>query len=235
VTLEKAYLEFFEPSSSGAKGPVSINGKGRLRFQFNPREMSVQKSAEWKRAASPASKSVASAQFTGSGPRQLSVELFLDATVKTNGNSKNVVEDVETLFACLVPLPKVLHAGKPSPPFVRFGWGKVHLLAFVKSVSAKYTLFRPDGTPIRALCNISLEEVPEDARKQNPTSGSLTPLRSHTIVAGDSLPSLAYAEYGDPTQWRRLAEANDIDDPFAIPVGSKVHVPVAGSAPVGRG
>jgi hypothetical protein len=235
MTLEKAYLEFFEPSSTGAKGPVSINGKSRLSFQFNPREMSVQKSAEWIRVPSPTSPNVAPAQFTGSGPRQLSVELFLDATLKTKDGPKNVVADVETLLACVVPLPKALHAGKPSPPYVRFGWGKVHLLAFVKSVSAKYTLFRLDGTPSRALCTISIEEVPELARRQNPTSGSLTPLRSHTMVAGDSLASLAYSEYGDPAQWRRLAEENDIDDPFAIPAGRKVFVPVAGGAPAERG
>jgi nucleoid-associated protein YgaU len=232
MTLTKAYLEFYEPSSHGEKSPTSVHGKSRLEFQFNPREMSVQKSAEWKRDPAVAAQSAATAAFTGAGPRQLSVELFLDATT-TPDAKRDVVDDVETLLACVVPLPQTLPK-TPSPPFVRFGWGKVHLLAFVKTVSAKYTLFRPDGTPIRALCTVSLEEVPSYQKKQNPTSGSLAPLRSHTMVAGDSLTSLAYAEYGDPTQWRRLAEANAIEDPLGVPSGRRIFVPASGNHSDGR-
>jgi hypothetical protein len=231
MTTVKAYLEFCEPSSSGERGPATVNGRRRLEFQFNPKEMSVQKSADWKRDSTPSAENTSAAQFTGSGARSLSLELFLDATIATD---RNVVGEAETLLACLVPLPKTMHAQKPSPPYVRFGWGQVHLLAFVKSVGVKYSLFRPDGTPIRAACAVTLEEVTVNAEKQNPTSGALRPLRSHTLVAGDSLMSLAYAEYGDPTQWRRLADANGIDDPTATRAGQRLFVPTAGSEAAGR-
>ena len=118
-------------------------------------------------------------EFTGSEPRSLSLEIFLDETDKGGDVSK----DVDTLFACLVPLDTTLSAQKPSPPFVQFGWGTTVLFtAFLKSVNAKYTLFRPTGAPVRAACTISLEEIPSEAGKQNPTSGSLTALRSHTVI-----------------------------------------------------
>ena len=45
------------------------------------------------------------------------------------------------------------------------------------------------GLPIRATCQVTLEELAGDAPKQNPTSGGLVPHRVHQVVAGDSLPA----------------------------------------------
>ena len=96
----------------------------------------------------------------------------------------------------------------------------------IDSLTVQYPLFRPDGTPIRAdgqaladagregrrqAVGRRLEEGPEpdDARRRRP------PL-AHVVRDGDSLPSIAFASYGDPTRWRAIAEANGIDDPLAL-------------------
>ncbi len=85
----------------------------------------------------------------------------------------SVVDRVEKLFRCCVPTEQSLAQKKASPPLVVLHWGKVTSFpAFVTSVQAKYTLFTPDGTPIRATCSVSLEEMPGDPLKQNPTSGA---------------------------------------------------------------
>jgi nucleoid-associated protein YgaU len=42
---------------------------------------------------------------------------------------------------------------------------------------------------------------------------------------GDSLQSVAHNAYGDPTLWRRIAEANGIDDPLSIPRGTVLSIP----------
>jgi nucleoid-associated protein YgaU len=109
---------------------------------------------------------------------------------------------------------------------VRFQWGAVTgFPAHITSVSVKYTLFTPSGTPVRAVCTVQMEEMGGETSGQNPTSGALAARSVHTMVDGDSLPSIAYAEYGDPTLWRVLAEANDIDDPMRLPVGRPLLVP----------
>ena len=107
-------------------------------------------------------------------------------------------------------------------------WGEVtSFAAFVTSVQAKYTLFTAEGTPIRATCNVSIEEMPGDPRKQNPTSGGLALTSVRTVVAGDSLASIAYTEYGDPTMWRPLAAFNGIDDPLRLRLGTTLLLPAA--------
>ena len=105
--------------------------------------------------------------------------------------------------------------------------------AFVTSVQAKYTLFTGEGTPIRATCNVSLEEMPGDPRKQNPTSGGLTLTSVRTVVAGDSLASIAYREYGDPAMWRPLAAVQRHRRPAAA-AARRSRAPARRRRPRGR-
>ena len=115
---------------------------------------------------------------------------------------------------------------KPSPPLVVLHWGTLSSFpAFVTSVSVKFNLFTSGGTPIRAVCSVSMEEMPGEKFRQNPTSGSQEVRRVHRIVAGDSLASLAYAEYGDPNVWRALAAFNQLDDPLRIRTGTVLLLP----------
>lgn len=67
--------------------------------------------------------------------------------------------------------------------------------------------------------------MPDETWRQNPTSGGLTARRAHHMIDGDSLASVAYAEYGDPALWRHVAAYNGIDDPLRIPRGSTLLLP----------
>lgn len=239
--LEKAYLTLLPPmvpglggllagaaaaggtSGTGTGGSGGGGGLGQLTFRFNPKEYSVQKRANWQRAPLPGVAQATIPQFTGAEPRELSLEIFLD---ESESPSKSVVKDVELLFSCCTPTPQSLLMRQPSPPFVIFGWGStMSFVAFVKSVSARYTLFRQDGTPIRAVCNVSLEEIPTPIPRQNPTSGTLVRHRTHVVTAGETLASIAYREYRDPNLWRAIADANDLDDPMRLPSGTRLLLP----------
>ncbi|MGH9281527.1 MAG: LysM peptidoglycan-binding domain-containing protein [Acidimicrobiales bacterium] len=224
--LEKAYLAVVEPPSPATKPPPI--GQDRITFQFNPKEYTIKKTAKWERKAGKGNKKAGLPEFMGSEPRSLDVELFLDQSTSASGN---VAKDVEALFKCLAPTDKTRSSNKPSPPWVVFGWGStVSIVAVVKSVSAKYTLFRSDGAPIRAVCTVSLEEMPTEPPKQNPTSGGLTAQRSHRVLAGDTLASIAYAEYEDASLWRALAETNKLDDPLRVLPGTVLFVPPVAEA-----
>ena len=223
--LEKARIVFLESSKKGPGGRTSVNGRSELEFGFNPKEYTIAKSAEWKRTPAKGATQTAMPEFVGAQGRTLTLELFMDASI---GSGKDVAKDVETLMACLVPLPGSIPKQKPLPPFVQFVWGPaVYFNAYLKSVSAKFTMFRPDGKPIRAACQVTLEEVPNGPGNQNPTSGALEATRSHTVVAGDSLASLAYTEYGDPTRWRVIADANRIEDPMRLRPGRSLVIPAS--------
>lgn len=221
-TLTKAVLELYEvkPATGGGEPGAPYD---RIPFQFNPKELSIQKSAKWERKPARGATTAGPPEFTGADACKMTLEIFFDATDTMDGS---VVSRVEQLFRCCVPTEQSLTSKKGSPPLAVLHWGKVTTFAaFVTSVQAKYTLFTPDGTPIRATCSVAMEEMPGDPLKQNPTSGALAARAMHTVVAGDSLASIAYREYGDPTMWRPLASFNGIDDPIRLRSGTTVLVP----------
>ena len=224
--LEKAYLSVLTPTAPAKAGK---GGKiDQINFRFNPNEYTIQKSANWKRSPLPNAPDVTVPEFTGADPRSLSLEIFLDETESASGS---VAKDVERLFDLCTPTPQSISAKKPSPPFVLFGWGSTtSFTAYVKSVSVKYSMFKPDGTVVRATGTLSLEEVPSSKAKQNPTSGALVTHRTHVVVDGESLPLIAFREYGDPRYWRPVAEANGIDDPTRLPSGTTLLLPPGDAA-----
>lgn len=220
--LQKAKLAVYEPPPAG--GTSQPGGlMFEISFQFNPKELSVSKNAKWKRKPQRNAKKSAPPEFTGSDPSKLAIEMFLDATDKMGDK---VVKTVEQLFSCCVPTDASRAQGKGSPPWVTFKWGGMTgFMSFVSSVTAKYTLFTPGGTPVRATCTVNLEEISGEAGGQNPTSGALAARDVHVMVAGDTLQSLAFQTYGNPLLWREIAKANEIDDPMRVRPGQRLLVP----------
>lgn len=220
--LTHAYLQLHEPPKDGGTANPGPQLQ-RIEFQFNPKELSLTKTAKWKRDAQRNAKKSGVPEFTGSDPAKLTLEMFFDATDKMD---TSVVKRVEQLFSCCVPTDASREQKKGSPPWVVFHWGgMVGFPSFVASVTAKYTLFTPGGTPVRALCTVTLEEISGEQSGQNPTSGALAARTVHTVVAGDTLHSVATKAYGRPGLWREIAEANEIDDPMRLRAGAALLVP----------
>jgi nucleoid-associated protein YgaU len=222
-SLTRAQLVIMEPpAQAGAKPGAAL---ATVKFQFNPSTLALSKNTEWRRSPSRMADETSTAEFVGSGPRSLSVDVFLDATA-THDNS--VETRVEQLLVACVPTQRSLAAKKPASPWVRFEWGTSKTTSFdgvLTNLSVDYSLFDVDGRPLRATCSLSIEEAGDDTPGQNPTSGSREARRVHRVVAGDSLPQLAWREYGDATAWRVIAEANDIDDPMLLVPGAELLVP----------
>ncbi|MCC8246890.1 CIS tube protein [Saccharothrix luteola] len=223
ASLTRAQLVIMEPPvRAGAKPGAKL---ATVKFQFNPNTLALSKNTEWRRNPSRLADETSMPEFVGSGPRNLSVDVFLDATA-THDNS--VETRVEQLLTACVPTKKSLATKKPASPWVRFEWGTSKTTSFdgvLSNLSVDYSLFDVDGRPLRAKCSLSIEEAGSDTPGQNPTSGSREARRTHRVVAGDSLPQLAWREYGDATAWRVIAEANDVDDPMLLVPGAELLVP----------
>jgi nucleoid-associated protein YgaU len=220
VNPNKAYLAIIKPK--GADGSGGGGEIGRVTFDYNPKEYNYRKGASWDRKPAKGAKSAAPPEFKGAEPSSMTVEVFLDGYE----SGRDISPQIKLLTSCCVPLPETLKKKHPSPPWVIFGWGtQIHITAYVKSVDVKCTLFQPDGTPLRATCTVAMEEIADEVGLPNPTSHGFSALRSRTVVAGDTLQSIAYQEYGDPGAWRVVARANGIDDPMRVPTGSRLLIP----------
>ena len=222
--LEHAKLEVRNPPRAGTTTPGGV--RSTIDFQFNPKQLQITKTAKWKRSGQRNQRSSSAPEFTGSDPVKLTLEMFLDATEKMDDS---VVTTVKKLFELVVPTKESLASGgKARPPVVIFHWGGLTgFVCFVSQVSVTYSLFTAGGVPVRALAQVTLEELSPEFPPQNPTSGSYRPRRTHRVVEGDSLQSLAWREYGDPARWREVADLNGIDDPMRVTPGTTVLLPAA--------
>jgi hypothetical protein len=223
-------------AAAASMSPIPIPGLGatdppnEVSFMFNPSEYKLSRTVNVNNAANNGMVG-GNPEFLGTGPLRLSMELMFDDFASAKGD---VTPKINKLFSWQIP------DKSGSPPLVMLEWGTNKMLKGFKgvltTVDASYTVFNKSGTPIQAKVSISLEEaVPTPAPKAqdpgtNPTSHALDARRVHVVVEGDSLASIAYAEYGEPGYWRALAEVNGIDDPLRVRPGANLLIPSAADA-----
>jgi hypothetical protein len=203
---------------------VSRDTGETLACRFNPKELRISKSATWNRQPVRSAPSASTPEFVGTNPQTLSMELFFDGWESPS----DVARDTGLLLSWTNPTKGSLDAKQPNPPVIVLHWGsQSYVAAFLKQATVSYTMFREDGTPVRATVSVELEEVPQEVPRQNPTSGGRPGRRMHLLLEGENLTSVAHAEYGDPTLWRAIAEENGIDDPLRVRAGARLLIPPA--------
>lgn len=194
-----------------------------LRFGYNPESLSISRTVLWTEREPKPHRKVPKTTYGGAGPRQLSMELMLDGWPPA---TRKVADDVGTLLSWCEPTARSVAAKRPQAPVLQLRWGTTSYFdAVLTSVEVRYTLFDPQGVPLRATASISLREVPRDAARQNPTSGGEPGNRTRTMLEGETLQSVAYDEYGSAAAWRPVAQANGIDDPLRVAAGTTLLLP----------
>ena len=200
-------------------------GGPALTCWFNPNEYSISKTNAWA-FDKVVGKAVPVAQFGGGEPRKLNLDLLFDATDGTR-DVRAVTDELLRMMEVNPALASGARKNSGRPPMVTFAWGEfVSFKSVIESLTVQYTLFDQTGKPLRAQVKLSLIQAAkaEDASAQNPTTRGEV-LSTHEVRDGDSLPSIAYAAYGNATAWRSIAEANGIDDPLRLRRGEILTIP----------
>jgi nucleoid-associated protein YgaU len=194
---------------------------------FNPAEYSFDRANSYKATALPGLGSPI-LQFVNGECDQLSMELFLDDYTDSEGPTSIRQKEKEPVAKRLKDISKLLEIDRdlhaPSP--VRFNWGPVEFAAVIEKLGRKVTKFHPDGTPARATLSVSFKEY-RTLRQQieDPRRESADKTKRRVVVGKDSLWAMAAKEYGNPAEWVRIAEANDLDDPRDIAPGDWLELP----------
>ncbi len=197
-----------------------------IKCMFNPKEYSLSKTNTWT-AHPDASGNVPNLEFGGGQSGELKLELLFDTYEAHDAIGNRAGEDVRNYTKHIWDLMKADPAANKPPPRCKFQWGSLwSFKAVVTGIDQRFTFFLSDGTPVRAILNISLKEVEEEGAypRQNPTSGGDQGHRMRTVYEGETLSAIAYEEYGDPTAWRHLAYTNDIDDPRHLRPGEQLLI-----------
>lgn len=210
----------FEVDDSGEEK----SGGTSVECMFNPFEYTVSKTNTYKQERQNRS-DVPSFEFEKAGPQTLKLSLIFD----TYEADEDVSLKTNKLWKLMES--KTRREGnrdrKVPPPEVAFEWGVFRFVAVITNMTQKFTLFKPDGTPVRAKVEVTFTQHKDlnDYPNQNPTSGGGDIERVWRVVAGDRIDTIAYAVYGDATQWRTIAAYNGLDDPLNIAPGQQLVIP----------
>jgi nucleoid-associated protein YgaU len=228
VTYTKAYFERLDAQGRVVK---------RLEVQFNPTELTTQKGAQIAEINIPGIDNPI-LQFVRGQNERVTLELFFDTTENGTGAGATPVTTRTNDFYALVKMSGKEHA----PPRCRFGWGDefpglVNNLGevtakrkafdcIVESIQQKFTLFSPDGVPLRATLSVTLREyvtLQKQLEQLNLQSSDHT--RVHVVQRGETLPYIAYTAYKNPALWRVIADANGLLNPRRLEPGTVLRLP----------
>jgi len=196
----------------------------RIEVQFNPTEYTLAKGAQIAEINIPGIDSPV-LQFIRGQNEKLTLDLFYDNTSQGMGESAEDVRQRTRSIYQLVKIQPKTHA----PPRIRFTWGQgLSFDAIVESVQQKFTLFNPNGVPLRATLSVSFREyktLEKQLAELNLQSSDHTKRR--VVKRGDTLTRIAAEEYDDPREWRRIAEANPetAADPRRLEPGAALVIP----------
>lgn len=244
MALQKAYFLNLDKKKNNKPKEEYL-----IEVQYNPTELSFNKTAQFVEIAIPGLDSPV-LQFIRGGTETLTLELFFDTTDSGMGEKTINVTKYTDKFYELVKQDKDTHA----PPKCLFAWGvsssaleKVGNLAkpsekepaklvkevsnapswftcVVESVDRKFLLFSPEGIPLRARLTVKMREYKTiEQMAAELQSSDLT--KARVLKRRERLDQISASEYKTPSEWRRIAKENNLDNPRKIPPGTILKIP----------
>ena len=211
MPLEKAFI-------------TNLHTKKSISCLFNPTEYSISKSNQWD-PVKVMGENVPVPKFRSGNSMTLNMTLFFD----TYADGLDVREYTEQLFRLMYVEDKLKSRknNKGRPPACQFNWGKAWgFEAIITQMTQRFTLFLEDGTPVRATVDVTFQQVGHQGTYQSDQKKrkEIEP-RKRVVKAGERLDWIAFDEYRDSSQWKHIAENNDLSDPKKVEVGTVLKIP----------
>jgi hypothetical protein len=233
MSLSKAHFQRLRRDLVGIDGEVEV--------QFNPNELTFNKSAQFAEVAIPGLDAPI-LQFVRGQSETMNVDLFFDTTEDGLLDEAFPVTLRTDLFYQLIKIDRDTH----TPPVCRFVWGDYGFAGsqmdgrwesqnasrhngfqcVVESVRQRFTMFSTNGLPLRATLTVTLKEYKTlDEQIAEIFMQSPDHTHSHVVQRGDTLARIAASRYDNPQEWRAIAEHNGLDDPLDLRPGQILEVP----------
>jgi hypothetical protein len=148
----------------------------------------------------------ANPSFNKTPAEEIQLEFLFDGTGVIDGK-RDVRKQITEFKEAVYSFDGEIH----RPKFLKLLWGELAFNCILKDLKIDYTLFKPDGSALRAILNATFMEVVEEelrAKKMRTSSPDLTHIRY--VKEGDTLPLMAFQIYGNAALYMQVARFNGI-------------------------
>ena len=169
--------------------------------------------------------SAVSPRFKKQLPEDLELEFVFDRTGVIEGKEaleNGIIDDIEKFKKVILDY----NGDEHKPNYLIISWGSLLFKGALTEMNIEFKLFKPDGTPIRAVAKAKFTGFVEDdlrAAKENNKSPDLTHLR--TVKEGDTLPLMSFRIYGDSKYYLEVAKVNNIINFRKLKTGQEIFFP----------
>ncbi|MEH1909034.1 MAG: hypothetical protein V7L05_18635 [Nostoc sp.] len=134
---------------------IAYNGEADdIELMFNPTEISFSRTVNWqKHRGNRGTTLLPKINFAGVEPYSFTLKQLIFDTYETKESVMKYVDIIKQGVETI--------SGEPDtrPPVYRFTWNQEYFYCVIQSLTYNLTMFLSDGTPVRAMVDISLEEV----------------------------------------------------------------------------
>jgi len=169
--------------------------------------------------------STVSPRFNKQLPETLELDFVFDRSGVISGyesTEDGIIDDIEKFKKVILNYDGENH----KPNYLIISWGSLLFKGSLTEMDIEFKIFKPDGTPIRAIAKGKFQGFVEDnlrVAKENNQSPDLTHQR--IVKAGDTLPLMSYKIYGDSKYYIDVARINNITNFRKLKIGQKIFFP----------
>ncbi|MCX2494510.1 hypothetical protein OQX63_13560 [Pedobacter sp. PF22-3] len=203
----------------GSLEPMKITGYTDEQFtkrfpgppylmMLNPESIKWQRSIEYNQQQAPDSSSP-SQRYKSTPSDKLNFDVVIDCTGIVDPKRVDMAKEISTLENIIFTYNGTIH----RPNFVKVQWGKDLVFnGVLNSFDISYTLFRPDGSPLRAKISLGFGQyiAPQTVKIQDQDE---SPDISHlvTVVEGETLPELCEKVWSNEKYYIQVARYNGLN------------------------
>lgn len=208
--LEKMLILAFSDSVKAENGGL-LDADESFEALINPESYTLDYKLKFSESGQGQGSSGQQLKYEYTEPEEISFEFLFDNTGIIDGKPRDsIADDIKKFKDVLIGYKGDAH----EPRHFKLVWGENSIFkGRVVELGITYKLFKPDGTPIRALATVKFKSSIEEqirAAQENKSSPDLTHIRK--VKTGDTLPLMCYRIYGDPRYYLSVARFNRLDN-----------------------
>lgn len=151
--------------------PVDSPGKPTINFMFNPDQLSFQDKVDTQENPGANNEQTGRPKVSFSEKKATTLAIS-NIVIDRYESGDSVMKEIQDLKEATTFIEKMRR-----PPVYEFRWGNQQYFrkCFVQNLSYKLTMFLPDGTPVRAVIDLSLKEADEPRPSDATSKGAPNP------------------------------------------------------------
>ena len=200
------------------------NQVGEFILPVNPEQYAQKFQVKYDGKVAPGASGTDS-PFKFSMPEELKLDFTFDGTDTIYGythKGKTVPQQIQAFKDVAYILAGDIH----QPRFLKVLGSNINFPCILSDLQITYTLFKPDGTPLRAKISatfMNFKEVNRRVSEEDKNSPDLTHVRQ--VNDGDKLALMAFRIYKDTKYYLEVAKANGLTNFRQLRSGQKVFFP----------